>query len=136
MANPSAANTAVIAHATTLGGSYTEIDGCNKATLKVAGEPLDTTDFKDTSAYRTRIIGLRNASLSLSLDYEATDTQQAALVTGLTAGTSVFLQYLGDGTNGFKGEAYITSISFDADVGGKSTAQVEAEFTGALTAVP
>lgn len=132
---PVAAHAAKVEYSATLAGTYTEIDGINKGSIKLNGESLDTTDFKDTSAFRTKIASLRNASGSMSGDYEPADVPEAAIIAAWLAGTNVFIKVLPDGTKGFLGEAVITNIGLDADVGGKAAISIDWEFTGAVSAV-
>ncbi len=53
------------------GGAVT-ITGMNDASFSLNGDLLDTTSF-DGGAFKTRIHGLREFSVSLSGDWEATD---------------------------------------------------------------
>lgn len=122
-------------HATTLGGSYTAIEGATTASMDMSIDELDISDLKDDDGWRRFIMGLGGSSISFDMDVVEGDTQQDAIRAALTGRTTVFLQYLYDGTNGFKGEFYITSISYSSPVDGKASCSVTARMTGAPTAV-
>jgi len=122
-------------HATTLGGSYTSIEGVTTASMDQSIDELDISDLKDDAGWRKFIMGLGGGQITFDMDVVEGDTQQDAVRAALTGRTTLFLQYLYDGTNGFKGEYFITNISYSAPVDGKSSCSVTARLTGAPTAV-
>ena len=124
-----------VKHATTLGGSYTSVAGVTSSTLDMKADELDISSLADDDGWRRFIMGLGDATMSYDMDVIEGNTQQEAIRDALTDKTSVFLQFLYDGTNGFKGEFFITGISYSDPVDGKSTCTVSARLTGAPTAV-
>lgn len=122
-------------HATTLGGTYTSIEGATTASLDMSIDELDISDLKDDDGWRRFIMGMGGGQITFDMDVVEGDTQQDALRTALTARTTVFLSYLYDGTNGFKGEFYITNISYSGAPEAKSSCSVTARLSGAPTAV-
>lgn len=127
---------AKLKHATTLGGSYTSIDGVTNVSDSDSLDELDISDLKDDDGYRRFILGLRGNTISFDLDESYGDTQQDAIRTAYTGRTVTFLQYLPDGTTGYKGEFWITSYNRSTSVDGKATASVTARLNGAPTPVP
>jgi predicted secreted protein len=97
-----------------------EIDGIKNVEWSVNGEMLDTTDLMDTTTVHTRILGLRDLTVTLSGDYEASDTGQARLVTNFAAGTTTWMRWLPNGSAGFKAsfkiQDYSISAAFDGTV--------------------
>ncbi len=115
------------------GITWYEIDGINDASFEVSRDVLETTDFKDTSGAKTRIMGLQDTSLSIKGDYEDTDTNgQNAIRTAFLNGTAVYMGFKLDGTDGYKVQCYCTKFSTSVSVDGK--VEFEAEFisTGAV----
>jgi predicted secreted protein len=128
---------ATVKHATTLGGSYTVIDGIKSVDDPSSREKIDISDFKDASPRRKFIQGMFDpTTLSLEGDRIVGDTQQDALKTAHDAGTSVFITVLPDGTNGYKGEYVVDSFNVKAGIGGAVSLSVQLTMSGAPTAVP
>ena len=97
-----------------------EIDGINNVDWGPSAELLETTDFKDTTAARTRIQGLKDLSLTLSGDHEAGDTNgQVVLRDAYTNGTTVFVRWLPNGTVGFKCEMHVQEFKISGAFDGK-----------------
>ena len=96
-----------------------EIDGINSIDWGPAADLLETTDFMDTSAARTRILGLKDLSVTVSGDYEASDTGQARLRTNWAAGTTTYVRFLPNGTTGFKCAMLIQDYKINASFDGK-----------------
>jgi predicted secreted protein len=132
----SAGYLATVKHSSTLNGTYTSIDGTTSASDSDGIDELDVSDLADQDGFRRFIMGLRGVTIQLEQDLIYGDTQQDALRTAFAARTTVFIQYLPDGTNGAKGEFFVTSINKSTPVDGKATASVALRLTGALTAVP
>lgn len=113
-----------------------DVDGANDATFNRLADLLDTTDFEDTSNFRTRIQGLKDANFSISGDYVAGDTAQTAVRTAYNNGTTVFVRWLPDGTNGFELECHVESESLSGSVDGKAEFSWTLQGTGSISAVP
>lgn len=117
------------------GITWTEVDGINDASFEVSRDILETTDFKDTSGAKTRIVGLQDTSISIKGDYEDTDTNgQNIIRSSFLAGTSLYVGFKLDGTDGYKVQTYVSKASMNISVDGK--VEFEAEFVsiGAVAA--
>lgn len=115
--------------------TYYEVDGINDASFEVSRDILETTDFKDTSGAKTRIMGLQDTKISMSGDYEDTDTNgQNTIRTRFLAGTTIWVGFKLDGTDGYKVETYCTKFSTKAGVNDKVTFDAEFISTGAVAA--
>lgn len=115
--------------------SYNEVDGLNDASYAPNADLLDTTDFKDGTT-RTRIVGLRDFSVSLSGDYEHSDTAQALLRSSEASGATVYLRLLWDGTNGVKVTCKVESFTVKGSVAGKVEFSCSLKATAAAAAYP
>lgn len=82
-----------------------EVDGVMKVSLSGSAEQLETTDFKDTSAFRTFISGLRGAEFKVDGQVEPTDAPQNLIRSAWLAGTTIYATFLRTpaGTTGNKG---------------------------------
>lgn len=107
--------------------TYTEVDGINDASFETSRDVLETTDFKDTSGAKTRIVGLQECSVSMSGDYEDTDTNGQNIIRSFfLAGTSLYVGFKFDGVDGYKSQFLVSSFSITPTVDGK--VEFEAEF--------
>lgn len=109
-----------------------EIDGLKSVEWSVNGNMLDTTDMMDTTTVHTRILGLRDLTVTGSGDYESGDTGQARLVTNFAAGTTTWFRWLPNGTTGFKVSAKIQDYKISAGFDGT----VEFSFTAVAITAP
>lgn len=117
------------------GSTWYEVDGINDASFEVTRDILDTTDFKDTSGAKTRIMGLQDTKISMSGDYEDTDTNgQNTIRSRFLAGTSIHIGFKLDGTDGYKVETYCSKFSTKASVDGKVEFDAEFVSIGAVAA--
>lgn len=123
-------------YSSSLGGSYTSIDGVTSASDSSGIDELDISDLKDDDGNRAFILGLRGVTISADLDEIYGDTQQDAIRSAHGSRSAVYLQYLPDGTNGYKGQFWVTSYNRSVSVDGKATASATFRLTGATTAVP
>jgi predicted secreted protein len=130
-----AAHVSSVEVASTFGGTYNEIDGIKDYSFDASNDELDTTDFKDTSAAYTKILGLAGTTISLSGDLEAGDTNgQVVLKTAYLNKTSVGLGILFDGTDGLKVECFVTKYSVSAGVADLVQVSFDLTSTGAVAA--
>jgi len=106
--------------------------GIKECTVKDSTTVLDITDFKDTSGYKTRLAGLTDVSVSLSGDYDQTDTPQALLKA--VAGTSLYFAILPDGTNGFSYPCLVESYEIKGEIDGLIEISVSLVGNGARVA--
>lgn len=96
-----------------------EIDGINNIDWGPSADLLETTDFMDTTAARTRLLGLKDLQVTVSGDYEASDTGQARLRTNQAAGTTTYVRFLPNGSAGFKCAMLVQDFSISASFDGK-----------------
>jgi len=112
----------------------------NNVALNNSADSLDITTF-DSSCKREFLAGLRSATIDISGFYDPSDTNgQVAMWTAYDAGalltTTQKPKILWDGTNGFEGDAYITSYNIDVAVDGVVNFSATLQVTGALTLLP
>lgn len=117
-----------------------EIDGINNVSYGPTGNLLDVTDFKDTSGFMKRLLGLKDGSINLSGDYEASDAPQALLRSSWDSGASCWITVHfnpsgGAGVKGFQVECLIESFEITSAVDGKVEFTCTAQFTAAPVAV-
>jgi len=111
------------------------ITGLNDASFNINGETIEVTTF-ESAGWKERIAGLKDFSMSLSGFYEKDDADgQGALKTALLNGTSVPVDYLVDGSSGFRGDYLVTSMETGASPSGEVTVSFSLESTGALTII-
>lgn len=114
--------------------TWLELPATN-ATLNLESDALDDTDFTSTG-FRSRIIGLRDWSISVPSNY---DPSNAAIVAARQAWfnrTKLDIRYLPDGTNGFQGNGYVDNFTLSGDVGGLETNDINIVPDGALAVHP
>jgi predicted secreted protein len=112
-----------------------EVDGITSYEMSVNGEMLDTTDFKDTSGWHSRILGLMDATFTVSGDVESADSPQLLMRSTLATGATSYIRILPDGSTGFKCAVKTQDYKISGEVNGK--AQFSATFvaTGAISTV-
>ena len=131
-----AAHSAAISIATTLGGSYTEIDGLSQASYDVLNDLVDDTAIKDSGASRTNLFALQGLEFDLSGVSERSDTNGwGALNNAAFAQTEIFLKVLPNGTTGYKGAIHISNFREEMAVGDAVKWSCKATRSGASTAV-
>lgn len=113
-----------------------EVDGINSVNVSREVTELETTDFKDTSGYKTRIAGLKDGSIEVAGDFEAADSPQNLIRSSFESGADIWLTYLRDGTNGYKYQCFVASYKEEAAVDGKATFSASFKLQAAPTAVP
>ncbi len=128
-----ASYTKVVSVKTTGSTLYLPLTGTN-ASLNHAGDVLDDTDFTSTGS-RSRILGLRDWSLSVSANYGSTLAALNAIRSAWATRILLDVRYLPNGTNGFEGQIRVESYNLAGDVGGLETVDVSLQATGALTTV-
>jgi predicted secreted protein len=111
-------------------GAGDEIDGLREVSFSPSREMLDTTDFKDTTAARTRIAGLMDGSISFSGDYESADAPQVLLQTHFASGASLYCWIKWNGTVGHKTQCLVESFEITSSVEGKAEFSCTLQFTG------
>ncbi len=106
--------------------------------LDINGETVDTTDFS-SNGWKESVSTLKSWSGSITVNFDGgADTGVAAIIAGLTGGSSVALVLLTGATGSgsaetFTGSANITSMPMTQDVNGIVEVSFSFEGTGALT---
>lgn len=125
MGNATAGFSSTISVSTT-DGSYTEVSGANSVDNSRSRETLDATDFSDAAF--TRVMGLKDVSFSISGNYQDADVAQGEIETALSDGSDLYVQFLVDGTNGYKAACKVESFDISSTPDGK--VEFSAEFVG------
>lgn len=122
---------------TAINPDYLEIDGINDLSFGPSREQLDMTDFKDTSGARQRFQGLKDGTISLSGDYEPSDTGQAEIFAAFNGASNLvcWIMILWEGTTGHHVKCVVESYEISAGVDGKVEFSVELSFTGVPAAI-
>lgn len=121
--------------------SYQEVDGINSVKYGPSRTMLETTDFKDTSAAKTRMAGLKDGTIELSGDLEEADTNgQNIIRTAFDNGTDCWVQIefvpgASAGSKGYKVKGLVESHEISAEPDGKVTWSATIQFNGAPAAV-
>ena len=117
-----------------IGESATKkVVGIKNWSLELSLDTLETTALGDD--WKNYITGLKEWSASSEGDYEVpvdADGQQA-LQDAFLNGTTVTVKLYVDGTNYYKGEAFINSLSIEVPVDDVVSISIEFTGTGALT---
>lgn len=111
------------------------IDGIDSAELSESRTVIETSDYA-SAEFKTRIMGLRDATISLSGQLELSDTAQALLRTNYAAGTTTHITILYDGTNGFTFPCVISSYNVGGGVDEANTFSCECLLNGAPISRP
>ncbi len=102
----------------TAAGSYTEISGVTSVGLNRDRDSLETTHFKDTTGAKLRIMGLKDAKISMSGNLDLSDSAQSQIRSRYDDGASAFIEIQWDGSTSKDGEFKVASYNEKADVGG------------------
>lgn len=119
------------------GGSTFVEAPANSGNLNHAGDVLDDTTMANSHAFRTRLYGLRDWSIDLTMEYTpGTDSAFELIRNAWLNQTVLTAQYLPDGTtaNGFQGSVVVETFNMSGDVGGKETVEVTLQADGQLSA--
>lgn len=106
----------------------------NSGGLDLGGDLLDDTKFTNSAGYRSRIYGLRDWTLNLTLELEASDTAFTDLKEAWLNRNAIDMQYLPDGSTstGLEGPGKVESFNYSGDVGDKETVEVTIQGSGEL----
>lgn len=119
---------------TATGGPFSDVQDLNDASMSLEGDNQDISTF--SSDYVKRLQGLKDATYSLSGFYKGDDTNgQVAIRSALINDTGLFVQFLPDGTTGFKQEVKVASFEVSAAADGVVEVSIELEGTDAITLV-
>lgn len=109
---------------------------CESASIDLVGDTDETTTFGATGDARTYIRGLNGGSFSVSGFYDNTATSGPdAVLESLydATSTSTFALSFDAGTTTYGGEAYMSSYSANASVGGVVSFSADFTVTGQTT---
>lgn len=110
--------------------NFVAVGGTKSVTANDSINMLDTSAFGD-AGLRRRIGGLRDGTLAISGDHEATDTGWGYILDGFLGDDDVYVQFVYDGSNGYEYECIVENLSLSASVDGlietSATLHVQAE---------
>jgi hypothetical protein len=112
-----------------------ELDGAKEFSFTTTRDVLDTTDFKDGDQ-RTKMLGLKDGSGSISGDWEPADAIQTILRNAHLNGTLVYVTDLQDGTTGATYPVLVESIENGGAVGDLVSSTFNITQAGAAIARP
>lgn len=115
--------------ATGLSETYAAFDGAMDFTIGDSADVLDKTDFAD-SRLRRKLMGLRDITMSISGDLEPSDSGYMRVRATYESGETLYVQILGDGTNGYKYAMVVESLERSATVDGKVAMSVSLQHEG------
>jgi len=115
------------------------VAGLRDLQCTINGETIDVTTFQ-SSCFNEFIAGLKNATITISGDYDPTDTNgQVALVAANLAGTLLTTTqkpvYLVDSTKGFTFDGYVTSVNAGSTVGSANSFSATIQSTSTVAVV-
>lgn len=131
MAATAGYNTEVKVSTDDTSASYNDVFGAHDVSIGLNANMLDVTDFGDTAM--SRIAGLLDFPISFSYFYDNSDTAQGALQSALLNGTTVYIQVIPDGTNGFQVECLVESLDHSTSVDGVPTVSASLQSVAAAT---
>lgn len=99
--------------------------------LDASADTLNTEALGDS--WKSVIIGLKEWSASVELDWDMSDTAQTAIQTAYLNGTSVSVKLYTNATNYYSGTAFISSLSVETPVDDLVGATAELSGSGALS---
>jgi predicted secreted protein len=114
-----AGHQALVSAASSVSGSYAALDGIKQFSVSDSRDLLDITDFRD-AIVRARIAGLRDYQVTLSGEFEPSDTGYQTLKGCYEAGAiaSISVLYNSSVTAGFGYPIVIESMEISAGVDG------------------
>jgi predicted secreted protein len=123
--------------ATGASATYVSMDGIKEFSLSDSNDLLDTTDFVEanTDRVRSRIAGLRDATLSLSGDLENADNGLLRARAAYRAGDNMTFQVwfnTGASSAGFALITRIESIEYSGSVEDKLQVSISASVDGTI----
>lgn len=104
----------------------------NSASLTLAGDLLDDTDFTSTG-FRSRVVGLRDWNASVTILWDGASTITDVVRDAWLNASRLDIKYLPNGTKGFAGTAYVETFSLSGDVGGLEQVDVTFQPNSALS---
>ncbi len=119
-----------------VGGSFVEVPATT-ASMDAGGDVLDTTTFM-SGGNRSRIYGIRDWSMSMTLVYDTDDVGFREIRNAWTGREDVEIMYLPDGEAevGVKGVGVVETFSVSGSVDDLANAEVTIQANGVLEAHP
>lgn len=116
-------------------GPWTDVP-VTTATLNQGGDVLDDTDLATNAGFRSRILGLHDWSVSMTANWDGSDSVLSTIRDAWLNRTALYVQYLPDGqvANGFQGAVVVENFNLSGDVGGLETVDISLQADGALSA--
>ena len=116
--------------------TYTQIGSLSSFSDEINAN-LESIAELGGSAWDVQLGTLKNISMTLDGNLDPADTQQAALLTKIMSGDTIYIKTLFDGSSvGYKCAVKVASLSRSAPVDGKSTFSCSLTGTGAPTTLP
>ena len=114
--------------------TYTDLP-ITSPSLSHGADILDDTELATNAGYRSKIYGLLDWSVSGECQWVASQTALDAVRNAMINRSTLYVQYLPDGTlgNGFEGQVRVESFDFSSPVDGAVTVSTTLQGTGALT---
>lgn len=115
------------------GGSLTDISAyCDSVDFPITADTAEVTTFGDSS--KEYVVGLKDATISISGSWDATADAVLAAIVGGAAGSFQYGPAGSTATNiKYTGECICTSYQVNAPVGDKVTFSAEFQVTGNVT---
>ncbi len=99
--------------------------------LDASADTLNTESLGDS--WKSVIIGLKEWSATVELDWDMSDAQQTAIQNAYLNGTSVSIKLYTNTTNYYSGTAFLSSLSVETPVDDIVSASAELTGSGALS---
>lgn len=115
-------------------GTYNIVAGIENATFDRDGTNVDVTTLTDGDI--VRIQAMKDAKFTLNGNYDGTDTNgQVAIEAAYDGDTELWVEFLPDGTTGWKKQVRVSKITLGGATKTQQTIAIELEGTGATAAV-
>lgn len=118
-----------------ISSTWTEIGGVTSCSINRGREVIDITDFADTSGARKKLMGLKDGSISLSLNLDLSDAGQGEIYDRWADGADLDFGFKWDGSAGTRQTVAckVESINETGAVEGVVTAEVSLTFNGVIS---
>lgn len=118
--------------ATSSSGDFEELPATT-ASLDDGNDLLDDTDLT-SSGTRSRVLGLSDWSISVTLNWNSTDSGLEIIRNAKSSRSTIYIQYLPDGDedNGFQGPVVVENFNFSGGVEDLETVDVNMSADGLL----
>lgn len=114
-----------------------ELDGSNNAEFTISSDLLDVSDFAG-SAWKQKLSAMKDGTISISGDWEPSNTAAGRLLTAAQDGTSVWITFNWNvggsaGQVGARVETKVGNLKITGAVADRIAFSVECSFTAAPT---